>query len=54
MGYNIFVKTVNDKVLTFKNVTKYDVVDGFVVFVDPLKQITKRIAVSNTEIEEIE
>ena len=51
--YNIYVKTVNDKVLTFKGLSKYEVIDGFVVFTDKYTDKVKRFAVSNVEIEEI-
>ena len=52
--YNIYVKTVNDKVLTFKALESYKVEDGFVVFTDKYTGKVKRFAVSNVEIEEIQ
>lgn len=52
--FNIYVKTVNDKVLTFKNLKSYKVEEGFVVFTDNYTNKVKRFAVSNVEIEEIQ
>jgi hypothetical protein len=52
--FNIYVKTVNDKVLTFKGLQLYKVEDGFVVFTDNYTGKVKRFAVSNCEIEEIQ
>lgn len=50
--YNIFVKTLQDKVLVFKGINSYKVEDGFVIFRDHKKNKIRRFAVSNVEIDE--
>lgn len=50
--FDIFVKTVNDKVLTFKGVKSYEVKDGFIIFIDNYTGKTKMFSTSNVEIEQ--
>lgn len=50
--YRILVRNLNNIVITF-NVSNYEVVDGFVCFVDEKTNIKQMFAVSNCEIKEV-
>jgi len=52
MRYNITVKTLLNKILTFST-DKYIVENGFVTWFDEIKKETKRFPVSNCEIDEV-
>ena len=50
MRYKIHVKSLSGVPLVF-SVNEYDVVNGFVVFIDRITSKTKMFAVANCEIE---
>lgn len=50
--YRINIKTVSNKILTFRNVESYEVVDNFLTFTDSRTKQIKRFSTSNCEIEE--
>jgi len=53
MSYKIFVRTVNDDVLTF-SVDSYEIEEGNIIkFLDKRTNKIKRFASSNYEIEEV-
>ena len=52
MMYRINVKTLNNNILSFKNVESYQVVDGFLTFTDSKTKQIKRFSHNNCEIEE--
>lgn len=52
MTYRITIRTLTGALLTFKGVTEYSVVDGYLTFQDPKTQLPKRFAVANSEIEQ--
>lgn len=52
MSFRINVKTLNNNFLVFKGVEEYQVIDGFLTFIDFKTKDIKRFAVGNTEVEE--
>jgi len=54
MKYRINVKTLYGDILKFNAVESYEVIDGFLVFTDVKTNQTKRFAVSNCELEEVD
>lgn len=52
MRYKIIVLTLQNNTLTF-TVSKYDLVDGFVVFIDEYTGKKKRFHSSRCEIDEV-
>lgn len=52
MTYRIRVKALNNKILSFKNVTHYKAEHGLIYFTDSITKKPKTFAVSNCEIEE--
>lgn len=52
MTYQISVRSLKGDVIHFHRVQSYEVIDGFVVFIDSYTGKTKRFAVANVEIEE--
>jgi len=51
--YFIRVKTLENKVLTFKNVKSFNVVDGMIRFTDTKTNKTRHFSIENCEIEEV-
>lgn len=51
--YFIRTKTLENKILTFKNVACYDLNDGFIRFTDVKTNKTVLFPIANCEIEEV-
>ena len=52
MTFRINIKSISGQTLKFTTVESYEVKDGFLIFKDSLRNMIKRFAVSNAEIEE--